>query len=86
MSEIIRLKRVRYPMPEFIKYALEKHKLFGAYSERPPYQQNDHIGWITRAKRNETKKRLDQMIDKLEKKGSLYEYEVEKSQSLILNI
>jgi len=42
------------------------------YYERPPYQQNDYIGWITRAKREETKqKRLNQMLDELEK-GDVY--------------
>ncbi len=36
------------------------------YKVRPPYQQNDYIGWITRAKRPETReKRLKQMIDEL---------------------
>lgn len=34
---------------------------------RPAYQQNDYIGWITRAKRQETKeKRLRQMLEELE--------------------
>jgi hypothetical protein len=34
----------------------------------PPYQQNDYIGWITRAKRQETKeKRLAQMLVELER-------------------
>jgi uncharacterized protein YdeI (YjbR/CyaY-like superfamily) len=38
-----------------------------AYRSRPPYQQNDYIGWITRAKRQETKeKRLAQMLRELE--------------------
>jgi hypothetical protein len=33
---------------------------------RPPYQQNDYVGWITRAKRPETQeKRLAQMLDEL---------------------
>ena len=43
-----------------------------AYGARPPYQQNDYIGWITRAKRKETRRRrLDQMLDELEA-GDLY--------------
>jgi len=43
-----------------------------AYRDRPPYQQNDYIGWITRAKRIETQeKRLNQMLDELEK-GDVY--------------
>ena len=36
------------------------------YLARPEYQQNDYIGWITRAKREETRiKRLNQMLDEL---------------------
>jgi uncharacterized protein YdeI (YjbR/CyaY-like superfamily) len=41
-----------------------------AYLARPPYQQNDYIGWITRAKLESTKqKRLNQMLDELELGG-----------------
>ncbi|HTN85794.1 MAG TPA: YdeI/OmpD-associated family protein, partial [Sorangium sp.] len=49
------LKRPRYPMPDFVKAALEGRGLMEAYKQRPAYQQNDYIGWITRAKRQETK-------------------------------
>jgi hypothetical protein len=43
-----------------------------AYRDRPPYQQNDYIGWITRAKREETReRRLAQMLDELER-GDVY--------------
>jgi len=43
-----------------------------AYQSRPAYQQNDYIGWINRAKRQETKeKRLHQMLDELEQ-GDVY--------------
>ncbi len=36
------------------------------YRARPPYQQNDYLGWINRAKRDETKqRRLAQMVDEL---------------------
>ena len=60
------LKRPRYPMPNFVREALEGHNLVAAYRERPAYQQNDYIGWITRAKRQETKvKRLTQMLEEL---------------------
>ncbi len=66
------LKRQRYPMPEFIREALEKHGVTNAYYARPDYQQNDYIGWITRAKREETRqKRLAQMLIELEK-GDVY--------------
>jgi uncharacterized protein YdeI (YjbR/CyaY-like superfamily) len=61
------LKRQRYPMPAFVEQALEKHKLFPAYKARPDYQQNDYVGWITRAEKDETRqKRLQQMLDELE--------------------
>jgi uncharacterized protein YdeI (YjbR/CyaY-like superfamily) len=61
------LKRPRYPMPEFVREALEARGLMEAYRERPAYQQNDYIGWITRAKRQETvEKRLEQMLEELE--------------------
>jgi uncharacterized protein YdeI (YjbR/CyaY-like superfamily) len=59
-------------MPDFFRDTLNERGLMDAYRERPPYQQNDYIGWITRAKREETKqKRLDQMLDELEG-GKLY--------------
>ncbi|MDX1379069.1 MAG: YdeI/OmpD-associated family protein, partial [Anaerolineales bacterium] len=52
--------------------ALNEHNLMDAYNARPPYQRNDYIGWITRAKREATQqKRLNQMLDEL-KKGNVY--------------
>lgn len=66
------LTRTRYPMPDYIREALNQRRLMAAYHERPDYQQNDYIGWITRAKRDETKeKRLAQMLEEL-KGGKLY--------------
>ena len=66
------LKRPRYPMPEFVCEALESRGLMDLYNQRPPYQRNDYIGWITRAKREETQqKRLNQMLDELER-GDVY--------------
>jgi uncharacterized protein YdeI (YjbR/CyaY-like superfamily) len=60
------LKRPRHEMPPFIRDALVQRGLLDAYRRRPPYQQNDYIGWITRAKREETRqKRLAQMLDEL---------------------
>jgi uncharacterized protein YdeI (YjbR/CyaY-like superfamily) len=65
-----RLKRVRHPMPDLVKEALEENGLMAAYQARPAYQQNDYIGWIERAKRSETQqKRLRQMLDELERGG-----------------
>lgn len=64
------LKRPRYPLPDFVRRALTERRLMSAYLERPPYQQNDYIGWINRAKGRETKeKRLGQMLDELERGG-----------------
>ncbi len=61
------LKRPRYPMPDFVKEALVERGLMATYQARPAYQQNDYIGWIMRAKRQETiEKRLAQMLDELE--------------------
>jgi uncharacterized protein YdeI (YjbR/CyaY-like superfamily) len=64
------LKRPPQPMPDFVRQALEQSGLMAAYEERPAYQRNDYIGWINRAKRRETKeKRLQQMLDELERGG-----------------
>ena len=50
----------------------EKNGVASDYESRPAYQQNDYIGWIERAKRQETKeKRLQQMVDEL-KAGGVY--------------
>lgn len=60
------LTRPRYEMPDFIREALTARGLMGAYQARPPYQQNDYIGWVTRAKQPATReKRLNQMLDEL---------------------
>jgi uncharacterized protein YdeI (YjbR/CyaY-like superfamily) len=64
--------RPRYEMPDFVRNALDENDLMKAYRARPPYQQNDYIGWITRAKLEATRqKRLDQMLDEL-KDGKVY--------------
>lgn len=66
------LKRDLHPMPPFVRQALETRGLMDAYHSRPPYQQNDYVGWISRAKRPETQqKRLAQMLDELER-GDAY--------------
>ena len=65
-TDASRLKRPQYPMPDFVSQALAARGLEQAYRDRPAYQQNDYIGWITRAKREETRdKRLAQMLDEL---------------------
>lgn len=72
MEKTSRLKRERYPMPDFVREALAARKLTATYDARPPYQRNDYIGWIIRAKLPATQqKRLEQMLDELEK-GDAY--------------
>jgi uncharacterized protein YdeI (YjbR/CyaY-like superfamily) len=59
-------------MPDWVRDALESRGLMDAYRGRPPYQQNDYLGWIAGAKRDSTQaKRLNQMLDELEG-GKLY--------------
>jgi uncharacterized protein YdeI (YjbR/CyaY-like superfamily) len=71
-TDYSKLKRSQYPMPEFIKQALEKHDLMKLYKARTAYLQNDYIGWIGPAKRQETiDKRLAQMLQEL-KVGGVY--------------
>lgn len=71
-SDSSRLSRAVNPMPDHIKDALEGSGLNEAYNARPPYQRNDYVGWIERAKRDETKrKRLGQMLEEL-KDGTRY--------------
>jgi uncharacterized protein YdeI (YjbR/CyaY-like superfamily) len=66
------LSRQIHPMPDYIEKALNESGLIKDYENRPAYQQNDYIGWIERAKRQETKlKRLHQMLNELET-GGLY--------------
>lgn len=66
------LKRKHNSMPDNVLNALKKKRLMKAYESRPPYQQNDYIGWINRAKLPATKeKRLNQMLDEL-KRGDVY--------------
>lgn len=64
------MKRPQNPMPDFVTQALETSGLMADYQARPPYQQNDYIGWINSAKLQSTKeKRLKQMLEELEKGG-----------------
>lgn len=68
--EFANLDRPLQPMPDFVKQALETRCLMDDYKKRPAYQQNDYLGWINRAKRQETKeKRLNQMLDELQSGG-----------------
>ena len=67
-----RLTRTVHPMPDFVRDALDAAQLADLYNARPDYQRNDYLGWITRAKREETRmKRLQQMLDEL-RQGDVY--------------
>ena len=66
------LKRPIHPMEDNVRAALKEHRLMDRFLSRPPYQQNDYLGWINRAKRVGTKRRrLDQMLSELER-GDVY--------------
>ena len=67
-----RMKRDIYEMPKDVHDALTEGNAMDAYRSRPAYQQNDYIGWITRAKLPATReKRVNQMLDEL-KSGGVY--------------
>lgn len=71
-NDYSKLKRPIQHMPDFVKKALEKENLVVDYYERPAYQQNDYLGWINGAKKQETKeKRLSQMLSEL-RQGGIY--------------
>ena len=66
------LRRDLNPMPAEVREALEARALVDAYQARPPFQRNDYLGWIARARKPETRrKRLAQMLDELED-GDIY--------------
>ncbi len=70
-------------MPEFIRPALIEKYLMESYRNRPAYQQNETIGWITRARRVETKeKRLEQMLDELATGNRYMKMKYQAKQSL----
>lgn len=67
-----RALRKREAMAEFVRLALEENCLLTAYEARPPYQRNDYLLWINKAKLEATKqKRLEQMLDEL-RHGDVY--------------
>jgi uncharacterized protein YdeI (YjbR/CyaY-like superfamily) len=71
-EDLSSLSRPIHPMPDFVEQALMERGLMQAYRQRPPYQRNDYLGWINRAKRPQTKeKRLSQMLEELEQ-GDVY--------------
>ena len=67
-----RMTREIHEMPAEVREALKRAGLMDVYRSRPPYQQNDYVGWITRAKLPATReKRLEQMLAEL-KAGGVY--------------
>ncbi|TWT11849.1 YdeI/OmpD-associated family protein [Reyranella sp. CPCC 100927] len=59
-------------MPAAVRAALEQAGLVDTYRNRPPYQRNDYLMWINKAKLDATRrKRLTQMLDEL-KAGDVY--------------
>lgn len=61
------LKRTVNVMPKVIRDILRSRGLMSAYESRPAYQRNDYLGWIARAKGEDTRlKRLNQMLEELE--------------------
>lgn len=57
-------------MPDDVEHALRDRRLLDAYHERPAYQRNDYLGWISQAKRDETRqRRVNQMLQELEQGG-----------------
>jgi len=71
-KDFSKLTREIQSLPAYIEKELRDNDLFNDYTQRPPYQQNDYISWIERAKREDTKhKRLAQMIEEL-KMGGVY--------------
>jgi len=66
------LTRDLQQIPEDIASRLKAEGVQTAYEVRPAYQRNDYLGWIARAKRQDTReKRIRQMLDEL-KAGNAY--------------
>lgn len=60
------LSRPKNRMPASVRTALVSTGLMGAYRARPPYQRNDYLGWIARAKLPATRRRrLQTMLREL---------------------
>jgi uncharacterized protein YdeI (YjbR/CyaY-like superfamily) len=66
------LSRPLNPMPDDVARALDQAGLRDAYDARPAFQRNDYLGWIGRARKDETRhRRLAQMLDEL-RRGDVY--------------
>jgi len=65
-AAVAALKRTPHAMPAQVRLALDSHQLLAAYLARPAFQRNDYLGWIARARRDDTRdKRLQQMLGEL---------------------
>ena len=63
-------RRVRHEMPDDVYRALVDDGLLEMYKKRPAYQQNDYVGWISRAKKANTRQKLlDRILDELGRGG-----------------
>jgi hypothetical protein len=70
MTPTSRLQRPLQSMPPDIEALLKQRRLEADYDARPAYQRNDYLGWIARARSQETRqKRIDLMLDELEVGG-----------------
>ena len=64
--------RPRNPMPEDVRHALVAQVVEEDYAARPAYQRNDYLGWIARARTQDTRdRRIGQMVDEL-RAGGVY--------------
>lgn len=60
------MKRPLQPMPDDVAAVLDERGLRAAYDARPPYQRNDWLAWLARAKQPETRaRRLESMLAEL---------------------
>ena len=67
-QRISHITRPLNTMPVFVRQALNERGLMETYRSRPPYQQNDYLGWIIRAKLAPTQeRRLAQMLHELDR-------------------
>ena len=70
MSRVQFPNKVPQPMPGKVRSALAKRNLLDKYEDRPAYQQADYLKWISTASGPAAQqKRLDQMLEELEKGG-----------------
>lgn len=58
------------PVPEDVRAALVESGVMPNFQKRPFQQRNDYLAWISRARRDETRRhRVTQMIEELRRGG-----------------